>query len=57
MTGFDRRAAFFAMAATACFLLIPVAGSDFGALTIGLGLVYAALALASWADHRSRFRR
>ena len=51
---FDRRAAFFLLAATVCFVLVPVAEARFRNLTIGVGVTYALLALASHLDARSR---
>jgi hypothetical protein len=50
----DRRAGFFALVAVMCFVLIPVAQSDYRELTAGLGVVYLLLAVASLLDFRSR---
>jgi hypothetical protein len=50
----DRRAAFFAMAAAVCFALVPVSEDSFRGFTVGIGVVYVLLALASFLDHRSR---
>ncbi len=50
----DRRAAFFTIAAAMCFVLVPVSDDSFRNLTIGVGVVYILLAIASWLDHRSR---
>jgi len=49
----DRRAVFFLVAALACFLLVPVADSEFRGLAGGLGAAYLVLALASYLDYRS----
>ncbi len=50
----DRRAWFFALAAAVCFVLVPVAEARFRNLTVGVGIVYVLLALASYLDFRSR---
>ncbi len=50
----DRRALFFAGAALACVLLVPVAGEEFRGLTIGVAVTYVLLAVASALDHRSK---
>jgi hypothetical protein len=50
----DRRAAFFAIAAAVCFVLVPLAEDRFRNLTVGVGATYVVLSLASWLDHRSR---
>jgi hypothetical protein len=50
----DRRAGFFALAAVLCFVLVPVAQSDYRELTAGVGAVYVLLAIASLLDFRSR---
>ncbi len=50
----DKRALFFALAAAACFALVPVAGSEFRELTAIVGGTYVLLALASYLDSRSR---
>ena len=51
----DRRAVFFLGAATACFLLAPVA-NGYARVALAVGTVYVLLAGASWLDHRSRRR-
>ncbi|MET0910462.1 MAG: hypothetical protein ABWZ99_13440 [Ilumatobacteraceae bacterium] len=50
----DRRAVFFAGAAVVCALLIPVTEGDYRWVPVSLTVVYVLLALASWADRRSR---
>ena len=50
----DRRAVFFAGAALVCALLIPVTEADYRWVPVSLTVVYVLLALASWADRRSR---
>jgi hypothetical protein len=50
----DRRAVFFALAAVACFVLVPLAEARFRNLTVVIGVVYVLLALASLLDFRSR---
>ena len=52
----DRRAAFFFIASAAGFLLTPVADPDQRWVSIGVGIVYFVLAIASIADARSRAR-
>jgi hypothetical protein len=52
----DRRALFFLGAAVVCALLIPVPESEHRWVPIALSIVYALLALASWADARGRRR-
>jgi hypothetical protein len=52
----DRRVAFFLFAAIACFVLIPVAETEFRWVAFGTGAVYCLLALASALDTRSRNR-
>ena len=52
--GLDPRAAFFALAALACFLLAPVAGDEFQGVALGVGITYVLLAVASHLDARSR---
>ncbi|MDP1821018.1 MAG: hypothetical protein Q8K58_14160 [Acidimicrobiales bacterium] len=52
----DRRAAFFALAALICAVLVPLAEEEFRTLTICVGATYLVLALASFFDHRSRPR-
>jgi hypothetical protein len=49
----DRRAAFFAVAALLCALLIPVS-DGFAWVSALVAGVYVLLAGASWLDHRSR---
>jgi hypothetical protein len=50
----DRRAQFFLLAAAVCVALVPLAGDRFRNLTIGVGVVYVLLAIASALDHNSR---
>jgi hypothetical protein len=50
----DKRAAFFVGAAVLCFVLLPVAEARFRNLTIGVGVTYVLLAIASALDSRSR---
>jgi hypothetical protein len=50
----DRRAQFFLIAAVVCFALLPVADDEHRELTVGVGVVYVLLALASALDFRSR---
>ena len=50
----DRRALFFLGAAIVCAVLIPITEAEQRWVPISLTIVYALLALASWADHRSR---
>ena len=50
----DRRAVFFVGAALVCALLIPVTESEQRWVPAALSMVYLLLALASWADRRSR---
>jgi hypothetical protein len=50
----DRRAWFFALAGLICFALVPLAEARFRNLTVGVGVVYELLALASYLDFRSR---
>ena len=52
----DRRALFFLGAAIVCAVLIPITEAEQRWVPISLTIVYALLALASWADHRSRRR-
>ncbi len=52
----DRRSAFFLVAAGACFLLVPVAQSEYRGIAAGLGVVYVVLALLSFLDDRGRAR-
>ncbi len=50
----DRRAAFFLLASVAGFVLTPVADPEHRWVSIGVGVTYALLALASILDARSR---
>ncbi len=50
----DRRAAFFLLASAAGFALAPVADAEHRWVGLGVGIVYAVLAVASLADARSR---
>ena len=50
----DRRSLFFAGAAIVSALLIPVTESAQRWVPIVLAVVYVLLAVASWADHRTR---
>ncbi len=52
----DRRAAFFLLASVAGFVLTPVADPEHRFVSVGVGIVYALLAVASIADARSRAR-
>ncbi len=52
----DRRALFFLGAAIVCAVLVPVTEAEHRWVPIALAIVYALLALASWADTRSRRR-
>ena len=52
----DRRALFFLIAAVVCAVLIPVTEPDQRWVPISLTVVYALLAVASWADSRGRRR-
>ena len=52
----DRRALFFLGAAVVCAVLIPVTEPEQRWVPIVLTIVYALLAVASWADARSRGR-
>ena len=52
----DQRAIFFLGAAFVCALLIPVTDGEHRWVPIALAVVYVLLALASWADRRSRMR-
>ncbi|MDQ2648714.1 MAG: hypothetical protein M3Z03_04080 [Actinomycetota bacterium] len=53
----DRRAVFFLFAALACVLLVPVSPDRFRSVTIGVGVTYVLLAIASFLDHRSKSKR
>ena len=50
----DRRAAFFLGAAIISAVLIPVTERQARWVPISLAIVYLLLAVASWADRRSR---
>jgi hypothetical protein len=50
----DRRAVFFLLAAVVCFALVPLAEDEYRELSVGVGVVYLLLALASALDFRSR---
>ena len=52
----DKRAQFFALAALICFVLAPLAEDAYRELTLGVGITYVVLALASALDYRSRHR-
>lgn len=52
----DKRAAFFVVAAIACFALVPAAPTEFRGFAAMMGGVYVVLALASLMDSRSRHR-
>ena len=52
----DQRAIFFLGAALVCALLIPVTDGEHRWVPIALSVVYVLLAVASWADRRSRTR-
>jgi hypothetical protein len=51
----DRRAIFFAGAATVCFLLVPLS-DGYAWVSTTIGVVYVLLALGSWLDARSHNR-
>lgn len=51
---FDRRAAFFLVAAIACALMIPVSDADLRWVAELTSAVYVVLAIAAWLDSRSR---
>lgn len=53
----DRRSIFFLVAATACFLLVPVGHPDFRGIAVTVGCIYVALAALSALDRWSRSRR
>lgn len=53
----DRRALFFLAAAIICAVLIPVTEVEHRWAPIALSVVYALLAVASWADFHSRRTR
>ena len=53
MSGVDRRAVFFLVAALACALLTPVA-DGYAVVAATVSGVYVVLAVLSWLDHRSR---
>ena len=50
----DRRALFFLGAAVVAAVLIPVCDAGYRWVPIFLTIVYTLLALASWADRRTR---
>ena len=50
----DRRALFFLVAAAVAAVLIPVCEAGYRWVPIFLTIVYTLLALASWADRRTR---
>ena len=52
----DRRAAFFSLAAAVSAILIPVTEDPDRWVPAALAVVYLLLAIASWADHRTRRR-
>ncbi len=52
----DQRAIFFLGAALLCVVLIPLTDGQHRWVPIALAVVYVLLALASWADRRSRIR-
>ena len=52
----DRRAAFFLGAAVVCAILIPVTEQAQRWVPAALAIVYVVLAVASWADKRTRTR-
>jgi hypothetical protein len=52
----DRRAAFFVAAAAVCAILIPVTEHQQRWVPAALVVTYLLLAVASWADHRTRSR-
>jgi hypothetical protein len=52
----DRRAAFFVAAAAVSAILIPVTEEEQRWVPVSLVVVYLLLAVASWADHRTRTR-
>ena len=52
----DRRAVFFAGAAIVCAILIPVTEQQQRWVPVMLAILYFVLAVASWADKRTRTR-
>ncbi len=52
----DRRAIFFAGAAVVSAMLIPVTEQEQRWVPAALAIVYVVLAVASWADKRTRSR-
>ena len=50
----DRRAGFFLLAAAVAALLAPVTDAVHRWVPVSLSVVYVLLAVASWADRRSR---
>jgi hypothetical protein len=53
----DRRALVFLVFASLCFMLTPLAQSEFRWVSIATGTTYVILALASALDARTRSRR
>jgi hypothetical protein len=52
----DKRALFFLVAAIVCTVLVPATPGEYRWFAIGLAVLYAVLALASWLDNQSRKR-
>jgi len=52
----DRRAIFFFGAAIVCAILVPVTEQEQRWVPAVLAVVYVVLAIASWADKRTRTR-
>ena len=52
----DRRAVFFVGAAIVCAILIPVTEEEQRWVPTVLAILYLVLAVASWADKRTRIR-
>ena len=52
----DRRAVFFVGAAFVCAILIPVTEKEQRWVPAALAILYVVLAIASWADKRTRSR-
>ena len=50
----DKRAVFFLLTSLVCLALVLVADEDYRTITLGVSATYAALALASYLDHRGR---
>jgi hypothetical protein len=53
---FDRRAAFFLIAALLCLALTPIAEDKYVWVCVTLTVVYVLLAIASYLDARTRAR-